>query len=453
MSDMILPNSFPIAVTVALAVGAGFWINGAGADTNVRIGQAAYGDWRSDSPGVIRKITPNDMPPVVESLNAANPSSVVPRPHGAQLKTMVGFVVRAFASGIDGARVIRTASNGDIFVAQSRSGKVTVLRPNKEGTEPSQIDTFVGGLNRPFGIAFYPPGPNPAWVYVAETTRVVRFSYKTGDLKASTPPEPVITGLPSGGHWTRDIAFSADGKTLYLSVGSSSNVGEDLSAAPDLVAWEKAQAMGAAWGHETGRAMVLAFDPDGTNRRIVATGIRNCSGLAVQLSTEKVYCATNERDLLGDNLPPDYVTSIKQGAFYGWPWYYIGSHEDPRHSAERPDLASKISVPDVLLQPHSAPLALAFNTGKQFPAAWNGDAFVALHGSWNRATHTGYKIVRIPFKEGSPTGEYQDFVTGFAVDQQSVWGRPVGVAFEADGSLLFSDDEGGIIWRVSYSGG
>ena len=255
-----------------------------------------------------------------------------------------------------------------------------------------------------------------------------------------------------GNHWTRDVAFSPDGKTMYVAVGSASNIAEQMGPRPaDFAAFEKSHSPGSAWDREEWRANVLAYDPDGKNKRVFASGIRNCSGLTVQPGTGTVFCATNERDLLGDNLPPDYVTSVKPGAFYGWPWYYIGSHEDTRPGGgTRPDLAGKVTVADVLVQPHSAPLGVTFNPGGQFPAAWTGDAFVALHGSWNRAVRTGYKIVRLPFKNGKPTGEYQDFVVGFVADNQDVWGRPVDVAFAKDGSLLFSDDGNGVVYRVTY---
>jgi glucose/arabinose dehydrogenase len=420
------------------------------AATELRVGEAAYGDFKSDAPGLLRKITPADLPKALATPSTANRSKVVPRPDGVALKTMPGFKVAEFATGLKGARVVRVAPNGDVFVAQSRpEGKITVLRAKDGASKPDVTETFAEKLNQPFGIAFYPPGPDPQWVYVAETTQVVRFPYKAGALKAAGSAQVVIGNLPTGGHWTRDIAFSPDGKTLYLSIGSASNVAEDLPAAPDLSAWEKTHALGATWGREEWRADVLAYDPDGGNRRVFAAGLRNCSGIAVQPGTGAVWCATNERDLLGDNLPPDYVTSVKEGAFYGWPWYYIGSNEDHRHAGKRPDLAGKVTVPDVLVQPHSAPLGLAFNTGAQFPADMKGDAFVALHGSWNRELRTGYKIVRLPFKDGKATGEYQDFVIGFALDRESVWGRPVAVAFAHDGAMLFSDDEGGIVWRVS----
>jgi glucose/arabinose dehydrogenase len=281
---------------------------------------------------------------------------------------------------------------------------------------------------------------------------VVRFPYRNGDLKASGAAETIVSGLPTGFHWTRDIAFSSDGKTLYVAVGSGSNVAEQMGPPPaDFAAFEKTHSFGSAWGPEEWRADVLAYDPDGKNQRVFASGLRNCSGLAIQPGTGVVYCATNERDLMGDNLPPDYATAVREGAFYGWPWYYIGDHVDTRPGGgSRPDLADKVTLPDVLLQPHSAPLGIAFNPGGQFPAGWKGDAFVALHGSWNRALRTGYKIVRLPFRNGKPTGAYQDFVVGFVASDRDVWGRPVGVVFAKDGSLLFSDDGNGVVYRVSY---
>jgi glucose/arabinose dehydrogenase len=422
---------------------------------DVRAGSSAFGDWQTDAPGVTRKITVIDLPAPLATPPARNFSKVIPKPANAALKTMPGFSVTPFVTGMTGARVIRIAPNGDIFLARSRpDGKVMVIRAKPGAATPDMIETFASDLKDPYGIAFYPPGPNPQWIYIAGTKDIVRFPYRSGDLKPAGAPEIVVSDLAvGGGHWTRDIAFSPDGKTMYVAVGSSGNVAADMGPKPDLVSYQASHALGAAWDKEEWRANVLAYDPDGKNKRIYATGIRNCSGLAVQPGTGTVFCATNERDLLGDNLPPDYVTSVKPGAFYGWPWYYIGDHEDERPGGgTRPDLEGKVTIPDVLLQPHSAPLGLAFNEGSQFPASWKGDAFVALHGSWNRALRTGYKIVRLPFKDGKPTSEYQDFVIGFVADHENVWGRPVDVAFAQDGSLLFSDDGNGVVYRVTYKG-
>jgi glucose/arabinose dehydrogenase len=421
----------------------------------VRTGSSAYGDWRTDAPGVMRKITPADLPAPLTSPSTANRSKVIAKPAAAELKTMPGFTLTAFVTGMTGARVLRLAPNGDIFLALSRpEGKIMIIRAGADMSNP-KVETFATGLRDAYGIAFYPPGPSPRWVYVGEYGKVVRFPYKNGDLTASSAPETVVSDLATGGnHWTRDVAFSPDGKTMYVAVGSASNVAEQMGPRPaDFAAFEKSHSFGSAWDREEWRANVLTYDPDGKNKKIFASGIRNCSGLAVQPGTGDVYCATNERDLLGDNLPPDYVTSVKEGMFYGWPWYYIGDHEDTRPGGgTRPDLADKVTIPDVLIQPHSAPLGIVFNPGGQFPPDWKGDAFVALHGSWNRALRTGYKIIRLPFKDGKPTGEYQDFVVGFVADNQDVWGRPVDVVFAKDGSLLFSDDGNGVVYRVVYKG-
>jgi glucose/arabinose dehydrogenase len=263
----------------------------------------------------------------------------------------------------------------------------------------------------------------------------------------------VVPNIPGGGgHWTRDLAFSLDGTKMFVSVGSASNAAEGMRPL-DPAAMQRFEAehgIGASLGSETERADVLVFDPQGGQRKIFATGIRNCVGLAVQPGSGDLWCSTNERDGLGDDLPPDYVTRVREGGFYGWPWYYIGGNEDPRHKGERPDLKGKAIVPDVLIQAHSASLGLTFYQGRQFPPDYLGSAFAAEHGSWNRAKRTGYKVIRIILKDGVPTGEYEDFVTGFVVNDQSVWGRPVGVTTAADGSLLISEDANGTIWRVSY---
>ena len=420
---------------------------------SVRTGPDAYGDWRTDAPGVMRRITPADLPGPGATPSTANRSKVVLKPANATLKTMPGFSVDALVTGMQGARVLRVAPNGDMFLALSRpEGKIVTIRTGTDMSNP-KVETFATGLQDAYGIAFYPPGPDPKWVYVGELGKVVRFPYRNGDLTASGASETIVSDLATGGnHWTRDVAFSPDGKTMYVAVGSASNVAEQMGPRPaDFAAFEKTHSPGSAWDREEWRANVLTYDPDGKNKQVFASGVRNCSGLTLQPGTGVVYCATNERDLLGDNLPPDYVAGVKQGAFYGWPWYYNGNHEDTRPGGgRRPDLADKVTVPDVLIQPHSAPLGIAFDPGGQFPPDWKGDAFVALHGSWNRALRTGYKIIRLPFKDGKPTGEYQDFVVGFVADDQNVWGRPVDVTFAKDGSLLFSDDGNDVVYRVTY---
>jgi len=417
-------------------------------------GQAAYGDWQSDSPGVVRRITPADMPATGASPIGVAPPQLAPRPKDASPKTLPGFSVSAFATGLEGPRLIRIAPNGDVFVSEGEIGKILVLRAADGADKAASVETFAEGLDRPFGIAFYPVGPNPQWVYVANTNAVVRFPYRNGDAKARGPAETIIPKLTAtqSDHWTRDILFSPDGKHMLVSVGSGSNDAESMpKKTPDEVrAWQADHALGAAWDKELGRADVIIADPDGKNVNVFAAGIRNCVGMAQNPTTHDLWCSTNERDLSGDNLPPDYVTRVRQGAFFGWPWFYIGDHEDFRHKGERPDLAGKITVPDVLIQPHSAPLQMAFYTGRAFPPEYRGDAFVALHGSWNRGRRTGYKVVRVHLKNGVPDGTYEDFLTGFVVDSKSVWGRPVGVATAHDGALLVADDGGDLIWRVAY---
>ncbi|WEK49711.1 MAG: sorbosone dehydrogenase family protein [Candidatus Kaistia colombiensis] len=412
-----------------------------------RTGPDAFGDWRADRPGVQRLIRPDDLPPPYATESVATQPDVVARPRGRLPRVPDGFVAELVADGLKIPRVLRTAPNGDIFIAESGAGQVRVLPEGGDGNPA----IFAKGLDRPYGIAFYPPGPDPRFVYVAETGKVVRFAYAAGDRQARGKAEVVIAGLPKGGaHWTRDIAFSPDGKRLFISIGSASNAGERMGekSAKAIADWDGQHGLGAAWGPEAGRAAVLTADPDGRNLRSFAAGIRNCSGLATEPSNGALWCVTNERDGLGDNLPPDYATAVKEGAFYGWPWFYIGANPDPRHEGARPDLKGKVTVPDVLLQPHSAPLGIAFYEGDAFPAGYRGDAFVTLHGSWNRSEPTGYKVVRLRMQDGRPTGAYEDFMTGFILSDQTLWGRPVGVTIGKDGALYVSEDANGTIWRV-----
>lgn len=450
----------PLALVALLAAGAAF-AQGApqaarqGGPEPLLTGSAAMGDWSTDAPGVRRKLTPADLPaPYATPSAQANPG-IAPRPGNAELKVPAGFAVKAFASDLKGPRVVRTAPNGDIFVSESYAGRVTVLRAGADGAV-AERSVFADGLKRPFGVAFYPPGPNPQWVYVGDTDSVVRFPYRAGDLKARGPAETIVAKLPSGGHWTRDLAFSPDGRRLFVSVGSASNVAEEMpkKTVAQAKAFDRAHGLGAAWDHEQDRADVLVFTPEGKGGHVFAAGIRNCSGLQVQPGTGELWCATNERDGLGDNLVPDYVTRVREGRFYGWPWFYIGDHQDPRLKGQRPDLRGKVTIPDVLLQSHSAPLGLVFYPENAqgpaaFPQAWRGDAYVALHGSWNRSHRTGPKVVRVRLSHGAPTGEYDDFLTGFVADSSSVWGRLVDTAVAKDGALLVSDDVGGVVWRVA----
>ena len=390
---------------------------------------AAFSDFRRDAPGTVHRITVADLPTPFATRGVSNPPHVVPRPAAARPKTLSGYTVTEYVSGLDNPRLIRTAPNGDLFVAESAPGRVRVVRGRKADGTAESVSVYATGLNRPFGIAFYPLGPDPRWVYVGNTDSIVRFPYRNGDLVAGGAPETIVKGvpaggqLPGGGHWSRDIAFSLDGRKMFIGVGSLTNVDD-----PDVNANEK------------DRATIIEFNPDGSGRRIFATGVRNAVGLAVHPKTGQLWASVNERDDLGDNLVPDYITHIKDGGFYGWPYYYMGGTQDPRHAGKKPELKDKVITPDVLVQPHSASLQMVFH---------DGSAFAALHGSWNRNLRTGYKVIRVPFKpDGTATGSYEDFLTGFVTDDGYPWGRPVGVAAASDGSLLVSDDGANTIWRV-----
>lgn len=393
-------------------------------------------DYRFEKPGEVRKITLKDLPEPYATASAPNSPKVVARPEGAWPKVPAGFEVGLYAAGLENPREIRTAPNGDIFVSESEIGEIRVFRGMTKTGKPELVSVFATGLNRPFGINFYPRGPNPQWVYIGDTDAVVRFPYRNGDLQARNPAQHILD-LPSGkGHWTRDIQFTTDGKTMLVGVGSGSNVDD-----PDTTPAEK------------NRADVLAANPDGSNMRVYAYGIRNPVGLAINPLTGELWVSVNERDGLGDNLVPDYITHVQQGGFYGWPWWYMGEHQDPRHQGKHPELKEKVITPDVILQPHNASLELTFYDGKQFPEAYRGDIFAAEHGSWNKSIRAGYELIRVPLQQtGHATGEYEDFLTGFVVDNGHVWGRPVGVAVAPDGSLLVTDDGSNSIWRIKYSG-
>ena len=420
---------------------------------------AAEADWKKDAPGRMHRIDVAKLPAPFATPSAANFPRVVPKPADAKLSVPPGFKVGVFASDLQGPRVMRIAPNGDVFVSEPQSGRVKVLRPTADGTKAASATVFAQGLLQPFGLQFYPAGDRPQWLYVAETNRVVRYAYNVGDTQASGVPEVIVPQLSAvgGGHYTRDLVFSPDGRRMFVSVGSQSNIAEDMpkKTPAEIKAWEAEHGLGAAWGNEAGRANVLVFDVGPNPKaKIYATGIRNCVGLTIQPGTGDLWCTTNERDLLGDDLVPDYSTRVKEGGFYGWPWYYMGNHEDPRLKGDRPDLAGKATVPDVPYQAHSASLGLAFYTATSgpaaFPAEYVGDGFAALHGSWNRAFRTGHKVVRVRMKDGVPTGEYDDFMVGFITEDGNAWGRPASVTEAHDGALLVSDDAGNVIYRVSY---
>ena len=445
-------HSRPLALAVCSALAA----TAAAQGGKLLTGKAALGGWRTDAPGVQRRLAAKDMAApapgaALEEATTQNRAEVVPRPKGAMPKAPAGFTVELLASGFDKPRTIRVAPNGDAFVAESDGGRILVFRAQKGGGVAAAPEVFASGLQKPYGIAFHPPA-SPTHVYVGEHHQVVRFPYKAGDGTASGPAQVIVPGIPTERHWTRDVVSSRDGSRLYVAIGSGSNMAGGMPAMSGeaLRAHEAAHGRGSSWGKEMDRAVVRAFDPDGKNLETYATGLRNCSGLAVHPTTGEVWCAVNERDGLGDDVPLEYVTSVRKGGFYGWPWFYIGTHEDPRRKGERPDLKADVVMPDVLLEAHTAPLGLVFYEGSGFPAGYRGSAFVALHGSWNRSERAGYKVVRLPMRGGRATGVYEDFLTGFVVDAKSVWGRPVGVAVLKDGSLLVSDDGSGSIWRVTY---
>jgi glucose/arabinose dehydrogenase len=414
---------------------------GTGTSAAPLTGKAAFGDYTTDAPGTRRRITAADLPAPFATTSTDNGPQGTARPEGALPKVPEGFTASLFANNLDNPRKIITAPNGDIFVASSNPGQIQVLRDSDGDGKPEVNQTFATGLNKPFGLAFYPAGANPQWLYVGNTDSIVRIPYRSGDLSTSAKPELItdnISGggqLRGGGHWTRDVAFSNDGKKMYVSVGSFTNVNQEKL------------------GIEAERALIWEFTPDGEDRRIFAAGIRNPVGLAVDPRTGTLWTSVNERDGLGDDLVPDYITSVKDGGFYGWPWYYMGKNEDPRKAGERPDLRDKVLVPDVLLQPHYASLCLTFYNANAFPKEYQGGIFAAQHGSWNRAKRTGYKVVFVPVDgKGKAKGEFVDFATGMVADDKNVWGRPVGVTVARDGALLFSDDSSGSIWRVAYTG-
>jgi len=409
----------------------------------------------------MHRVDLDKLPAPFASSAAMNFPRVVAKPADAKLSVPEGFKVETFASeGLQGPREMQVAPNGDIFLVETNAGRIKVLRADASG-RLAGTDVFAQGLSQPYGMAFF-PAANPQWLYVAEMNRVVRYAYRAGQRAASAVPEVVVAQLSpkGGGHFTRDLQFSRDGRTMYVSVGSQGNVADGPGDLPkktpaEIQAWDKERGLGAAWGVEENRAAVLAFDMANLAARpkLYANGIRNCVSLTLEPGTDNLWCTTNERDMLGDDLVPDYSTRIKPGAFYGWPWYYMGSHEDPRHKDARPDLKDKVTRPDVPYTAHSAAVNLDFylpsKGASAFPAEYVGEGLAVLHGSWNRGHRTGHKVVRVKMKDGAPTGEYQDFLTGFIVDNAGAWGRPVALVQLPDGSLLLSDDGRNEIYRIS----
>jgi glucose/arabinose dehydrogenase len=364
------------------------------------------------------------LPKPFDTKSAGNPPAEEKPPQGYLPTVPAGFQINVFARDFKEPRWLAVAPNGDLFLADSSAGKVFILRDPKNTGGAQENEVFAEKLDRPFGIAFHDD-----YVYIGNTDAVLRFHYDPKTSKRTGEAEKLMD-LPHGGHWTRALAFTADGKNLYVSIGSESNIRIEDDAR---------------------RAAVTICDPDGKNARLYATGLRNPVGLALEPKTKTLWTTVNERDGLGDDLPPDYFTSVQDGGFYGWPYSYIGENVDPRVNPQKPELVAKAIVPDVLLGAHHAPIQFAFYTATQFPEKYRGGAFVAEHGSWNRATRAGYRIAFVPFKDGKPSGDPEPFLTGLIPDPSGsrVNGRPAGVAVAKDGSLLVSDDGAAVIYRIS----
>jgi glucose/arabinose dehydrogenase len=399
--------------------------------------QDSDGSWREDAPGKRHEIRLSELPVPFATESARNGPRIVSRPEGARPQVPAGFEIAKIGGGFQNPRYLRFAPNGDLFVVESGANEIRVLRDTDNDGSHDVNEVFAFGLNQPFGIAFYPPGPEPQYLYIANTDSVIRLPYKNGDLHAEGKPEEIcqLSGgghLTGGGHWTRDLAFSKDGSRLFVSIGSLTNVNEENKE------------------EETRRARIFVMNPDGSDIKTYATGIRNAVGIAVHPVTGDLWMSVNERDGLGDDLVPDYITRVKEGGFYGWPWFYLGKNLDPRHKANpHPELADTVLVPDIPVRSHSASLCLTFYTGGAFPKEYRNDAFAAFHGSWNRELRTGYKVVRVPLQDGKPQGYYEDFVTGFVTEEGDVWGRPVGLAVGPDGALYLSEDGNNTLWRIT----
>jgi glucose/arabinose dehydrogenase len=370
--------------------------------------------------------TKPQLPAPYATKSAGNAPDKSKPPAGFLPTVPSGFRVNIFATNFKVPRWLAVAPNGDIFVADMGAGEIVILRDPQNTGGAQARETFADGLRRPFGIAFHDD-----YVYIGNMKELVRFKYDPKTSKRLGQAEHLMD-MPGGGHETRSVTFSKDGKHLFLTVGSGSNIDT---------------------GEEPIRAAVTICDPDGKNARQYATGLRNPVGLAIEPVTGAVWVSVNERDELGDNLPPDYLTSVKDGGFYGWPYSYIGDNVDDRVKPQRPDLVARAIVPDVLLGAHVAPLQFAFYNGKQFPESYRGGAFVAEHGSWNRSTRSGYQIAFVAFKDGKASADPIPFMTGLVPDptKSDVLGRPVGVAVAPDGSLLVSDDGAAVIYRISVA--
>jgi glucose/arabinose dehydrogenase len=387
-----------------------------------------------EMPGKTFEIRPSDLPPPYATPSTGNSPDRVRRPEGSVPWVPPGYQANLFADNLDHARWLAVAETGEVFLAEPRAGKVTILVDSDGDGRADKRSTYTDGHDAPHGLALH-----GGYLYVADLDGVWRYPWQSGSMKARAKGERITPRGAfgdSGGHWTRNIAIAPDGKRFYVAIGSASNIAED--PAP--------------------RATVKAFRIDGSGGRIFASGLRNPVGIAFHPDTGALYTVVNERDGLGDGLVPDYMAALKDGGFYGWPYAYIGPNPQPDFADRRPDLVRRTIVPDVLFESHSAPMALLFAKGGNFPTDWQDDAFVAFRGSWNASVPTGYKVVRVPFENGRPTGAYENFVTGFRLDEPGrrttarVWGRPVGLALAKDGSMLIAVDVDNSIWRISRLG-
>ncbi len=381
------------------------------------------------------------LPAPFDTPSARNNSKVVGWPRGKMPTPAPGFEVSLFADNFDNPRQAYVLPNKDILVVEAirewpgradrpekSANRITLFRDTNGDGKPEVREVFLTGLNMPHGMAAL-----GNWFYVGNTDGVVRYPYKAGQTKIDGKGEKILD-LPAGGHYTRNLLADAAGKKIYVAVGSASNVDEENG-------WEKDQR----------RAGILEINPDGSGMRIFAKGLRNAVGMDWEPRTKTLWTVVNERDLLGDDLVPDYLTSVKDSAFYGWPYSYFGQIEDPRKKGQRPDLVAKAVKPDYALGSHVAALGLAFYQGKAFPEKYRGGAFIGMHGSWNRSKMVGFKVAFLRFENGKPTGPLEDILTGFIADESKfeAYGRPVGVTVASDGSLLVADDSGGKIWRVT----
>jgi len=372
------------------------------------------------------------LPPPNATRAVANPASVIPWPKEKTPTAPAGFEVSLFADDLDNPRMIYVLPNGDVLVMESlpqrSTSRIVLLRDSAKSGTPAVRESFLRRLNMAFGMALI--GNR---FYVGNTDGIVVFPYRSGDTQIKRLPEKILD-LPGGGHYTRNLLADPAGKKIYVAVGSSGNIDEQRVDEKD-----------------PRRAAILQINPDGSGMRVFASGLRNPVGMDWEPKTHTLWTVVNERDMLGDELVPDYLTEARDGAFYGWPYSYFGQNEDPRKKGQRPDLVAKAIKPDFALGSHVAALGLAFYQGKSFPERYHGGAFIGMHGSWNRSDLVGYKVAFVPFQNGKPSGVIEDFLTGFVANPKisQVYGRPVGVAIWTDGSLLVADDAAGKVWRVS----